>query len=184
MPTNSGRWAATFIWPRPTVRRVSGVRHDGHRRVPPRVRLFLCLRAAADAAGIVRRCAAGRAALVRRAHGLRFRGLHGLFVQNQIRQQAHLQGGARINERGGHMVNKQFIAQNRPAEKPAADMSVSLSGLRLDNPVVPASGTFGYGNEFRDFTTSTSSGRFRSRAPRAMRASGTPRPASPNVRRA
>ena len=33
------------------------------------------------------------------------------------------------------MVNKQFIAQNRPAEKPAADMSVSLSGLRLDNPV-------------------------------------------------
>ena len=85
------------------------------------------------------------------AHGLRFRGLHGLFVQNQIRQQAHLQGGARINERGGHMVNKQFIAQNRPAEKPAADMSVSLSGLRLDNPVVPASGTFGYGNEFRDF---------------------------------
>ena len=32
------------------------------------------------------------------------------------------------------MVNKQFIAQNRPAEKPAADMSVSLSGLRLDNP--------------------------------------------------
>ena len=49
------------------------------------------------------------------------------------------------------MVNKQFIAQNRPAEKPAADMSVCLSGLRLDNPVVPASGTFGYGNEFRDF---------------------------------
>ncbi len=128
-----------------------GFRHDGHRRVPPRVRLFLCLRAAADAAGIVRRCAAGRAALVRRAHGLRFRGLHGLFVQNQVRQQAHLQGGARINERRGHMVNKQFIAQNRPAEKPAADMSVSLSGLRLDNPVVPASGTFGYGNEFRDF---------------------------------
>lgn len=41
------------------------------------------------------------------------------------------------------MVNKQFIAQNRPAEKPAADMSVSLSGLKLDNPVVPASGTFG-----------------------------------------
>ena len=31
------------------------------------------------------------------------------------------------------------------------DTSVTLSGLRLDNPVVPASGTFGYGNEFRDF---------------------------------
>ena len=49
------------------------------------------------------------------------------------------------------MVSKQFIAQNRPAGKPAADMSVTLSGLKLDNPVVPASGTFGYGNEFRDF---------------------------------
>ena len=49
------------------------------------------------------------------------------------------------------MVREQFIAQNRPAGKPAADMSVTLSGLKLDNPVVPASGTFGYGNEFRDF---------------------------------
>ena len=47
------------------------------------------------------------------------------------------------------MVREQFIAQNRPAGKPAPDMSVTLSGLKLDNPVVPASGTFGYGNEFR-----------------------------------
>ncbi len=31
------------------------------------------------------------------------------------------------------------------------DTSVVLSGLRLDNPVIPASGTFGYGNEFREF---------------------------------
>lgn len=31
------------------------------------------------------------------------------------------------------------------------DTSVVLSGLRLDNPVIPASGTFGYGAEFRDF---------------------------------
>ncbi|MCM1301567.1 MAG: dihydroorotate dehydrogenase, partial [Bacteroides cellulosilyticus] len=30
------------------------------------------------------------------------------------------------------------------------DTSVTLSGWRLDNPVVPASGTFGYGNEFRE----------------------------------
>lgn len=28
---------------------------------------------------------------------------------------------------------------------------MTLSGLRLDNPVVPASGTFGYGNEYKDF---------------------------------
>ena len=31
------------------------------------------------------------------------------------------------------------------------DTSVELCGLKLDNPVVPASGTFGYGNEFREF---------------------------------
>lgn len=31
------------------------------------------------------------------------------------------------------------------------DTSITLSGLRLDNPVIPASGTFGYGNEFREF---------------------------------
>ncbi|MDE6779008.1 MAG: dihydroorotate dehydrogenase [Alistipes sp.] len=31
------------------------------------------------------------------------------------------------------------------------DTSVTLSGWRLDNPVIPASGTFGYGREFRDF---------------------------------
>ena len=32
----------------------------------------------------------------------------------------------------------------------ARDLSVTLSGWRLDNPVIPASGTFGFGNEFRD----------------------------------
>ena len=31
------------------------------------------------------------------------------------------------------------------------DTSVILSGWRLDNPVIPASGTFGYGNEYREF---------------------------------
>ena len=29
-----------------------------------------------------------------------------------------------------------------------ADTSVTLSGWRLDNPVIPASGTFGFGREF------------------------------------
>ena len=33
----------------------------------------------------------------------------------------------------------------------ARDLSVTLSGWRLDNPVIPASDTFGFGNEFRDF---------------------------------
>ena len=31
------------------------------------------------------------------------------------------------------------------------DTSVTLSGIRLDNPVIPASGTFGYGQEFAEF---------------------------------
>ena len=31
------------------------------------------------------------------------------------------------------------------------DTSVVLSGLRLDNPVIPASGTFGFGQEFAEF---------------------------------
>lgn len=31
-----------------------------------------------------------------------------------------------------------------------ADTSVNLSGLALDNPVIPASGTFGYGEEFAE----------------------------------
>lgn len=31
------------------------------------------------------------------------------------------------------------------------DLSVDLCGMYMDNPVVPASGTFGFGNEFKDF---------------------------------
>ncbi len=31
------------------------------------------------------------------------------------------------------------------------DLSVTLCGLELDNPIVPASGTFGFGEEFKDF---------------------------------
>lgn len=31
------------------------------------------------------------------------------------------------------------------------DLSVTLSNLKLDNPIIPASGTFGYGMEFKDF---------------------------------
>ena len=30
------------------------------------------------------------------------------------------------------------------------DTSVELAGIKLDNPVIPASGTFGYGKEFKD----------------------------------
>lgn len=31
------------------------------------------------------------------------------------------------------------------------DLSVNLSGMKMDNPVVPASGTFGFGKEFKDY---------------------------------
>lgn len=31
------------------------------------------------------------------------------------------------------------------------DLSVCLAGMEMDNPIVPASGTFGFGNEFKDF---------------------------------
>ncbi|WP_302604894.1 dihydroorotate dehydrogenase [uncultured Alistipes sp.] len=46
------------------------------------------------------------------------------------------------------MVNSQSIIHNSQSNR---DTSVILSGLRLDNPVIPASGTFGYGEEFREF---------------------------------
>ena len=31
------------------------------------------------------------------------------------------------------------------------DLSVDLCGMHMENPVVPASGTFGFGKEFKDF---------------------------------
>ena len=31
------------------------------------------------------------------------------------------------------------------------DLSVTLSGIKLDNPIIPASGTFGFGQEFAQF---------------------------------
>lgn len=37
-----------------------------------------------------------------------------------------------------------------PAGKGALDLSVSVAGIRLKNPVIAASGTFGYGLEFED----------------------------------
>ena len=32
-----------------------------------------------------------------------------------------------------------------------ADTTVTLSGIRLDNPIIPASGTYGYGRDYLDF---------------------------------
>ena len=32
-----------------------------------------------------------------------------------------------------------------------ADLNININGLSLKNPVLTASGTFGYGTEFQDF---------------------------------
>ena len=40
-----------------------------------------------------------------------------------------------------------------PAPKAALDMSVTVAGIELKNPVMAASGTFGYGVEFEDVVT-------------------------------
>ena len=36
------------------------------------------------------------------------------------------------------------------ASKSAIDLGVSLAGIELKNPIIAASGTFGYGVEFED----------------------------------
>ena len=42
------------------------------------------------------------------------------------------------------MVNEQTMANN-------FDLKVELCGVELDNPVIPASGTFGFGREHNEF---------------------------------
>ena len=61
--------------------------------------------------------------------------------------------------------------------------SVTLCGVKLDNPVIPASGTFGYGHEFADiydinclgtfsFKGTTAHPRFGNQTPRIADATG------------
>ena len=66
--------------------------------------------------------------------GVRIRGLHGLHVQDEIRQQTHLPGGPGAADRRDYMVGKQIVPEGTVTE---VDTSVELCGLRLDNPVVP-----------------------------------------------
>ena len=44
------------------------------------------------------------------------------------------------------MNNNGKINSNTPADR----LAVTVAGLELDNPVIPASGTFGFGREFAD----------------------------------
>ncbi|MBQ6374973.1 MAG: dihydroorotate dehydrogenase [Clostridia bacterium] len=125
----------------------AGLRRPGvHRRWEPRCEglrhrhpagaphpLF-CLRAGADAEGRVHGGPLPGAAELRGAHGLRLRGLHGLHLRDADRLQAHLQGRT-CHAKGGTAVER---------------TRVDLLGIALDNPVIPASGTFGYGREFAE----------------------------------
>ncbi len=63
------------------------------------------------------------------------------------------------------------------------DTSVILSGLKLDNPVIPASGTFGYGNEFKDFYDINILGSFSFKGTTREARFGNPTPESPSARR-
>ena len=56
------------------------------------------------------------------------------------------------------------------------DTSVILSGWRLDNPVIPASGTFGFGNEFKDFYDLDILGTFSFKGPTRAPRFGNPTP--------
>ena len=47
-----------------------------------------------------------------------------------------------------------------PAPKPALDMSVNVAGIELKNPILAASGSFGYGVEFEDVVTLSRLGGF------------------------
>ncbi len=48
------------------------------------------------------------------------------------------------------MTQKSSAVRNRQSASGKPDLSVDLAGIRLKNPVLTASGTFGYGEEFKD----------------------------------
>ena len=62
--------------------------------------------------------------------------------------------------------------------------AVSLCGIRMDNPVMAASGTFGYGAEFADLYDINCLGSFSSKGTTLHPRFGNPTPASPRARRA
>ncbi len=56
------------------------------------------------------------------------------------------------------------------------DTSVNLSGLELDNPIIPASGTFGYGYEYQEFYDINKLGSFSFKGTTRYPNSGNPLP--------
>jgi dihydroorotate dehydrogenase (NAD+) catalytic subunit len=81
-------------------------------------------------------------------------------MQNKVWCKAHLYRRAGTDEGGDHMVNTR----------------VSLSGWELDNPVIPASGTFGYGHEFADIYDINCLGSFSIKGTTAEPRFGNPTP--------
>ena len=57
-----------------------------------------------------------------------------------------------------------------------ADLAVTLAGVRLKNPVIPASGTFGYGREFAAFYDLNLLGAFAWKGTTAQPRAGNPQP--------
>ena len=64
------------------------------------------------------------------------------------------------------------------------DTRVTLCGIEMDNPIIPASGTFGYGYEFAELYDINCLGSFPSREPPRTPASVTPPPVSLSAPRA
>lgn len=64
------------------------------------------------------------------------------------------------------------------------DMRVTLSGWTLDNPVIPASGTFGYGREFAELYDINILGSFSFKGTTLHPRYGNPRRESQSVRAA
>ncbi len=116
----------------------------------------------ARAAGLLRRAVqAGNLSRPGRAHR------HGPDAGGASRnQQAHqldrprADAGAQLTERrcqsSACACKTTYRARNSsmtPPSKPALDMSVNVAGIVLKNPIIAASGTFGYGVEFEDVVT-------------------------------
>ena len=61
-------------------------------------------------------------------------------------------------------------------EDAAISLSVTLSGFELDNPLIPASGTFGYGLDYLDFFDVNEVGSFAAKGTTLHPRNGNPQP--------
>src|SRR5512139_2988354 len=50
----------------------------------------------------------------------------------------------------GMRKNKKAASRDPHSERAKPDLSVEIAGIRLKNPVLTASGTFGYGEDYQD----------------------------------